>query len=130
VEALIQFRGQSNEQAAWQEIVDSLTKLDYWIELRNKLTHSANGFSRNSMAASINQDRNRYRRGDRDEMAIKANEACRHNKILDELTKIMEKMAKLFNQSDSSYIGLNESYYIYSDVKQWVLDKLQQEGLN
>jgi hypothetical protein len=127
VKALIQFRGQTNEQIVWQKIADSLKKLDYWIELRNTLTHSAEGFSKKSMANLLNHDRNCYKRGDRDEMAIKANQACKPNEILDELTKIVENIAELLKQSYSPYVGLGEPYYIYSDVKQWVVKKLQKE---
>ena len=127
VKALIQFRGRNNEIDSWNKIIESLKRLEYWIELRNTLTHSAEGFSMSSMATLLNHDCNRYKRGDRDDMAIKAHQACKHKEILDELTAIMNQMAELLNLSYGSYVGLEEPYYIYSDVKQWVIGKLEEE---
>jgi hypothetical protein len=124
VEALIQFRDRNKEKTSWQKIANSLKKLDYWIDLRNRLTHSAKGFSKNSMADLLEKDRDRYNQKDKDEMVIRA---CKPNEILNELTNIMQNMGELLNQSYSPYIGLKEPHYIYSEAKQWVLKKLQQE---
>jgi hypothetical protein len=127
--ALIEFRGNSIEQTAWQAIENHLIQLDYWIDLRNSLTHSAQGFSKKSMADSLAHDRNLYQRGDRDRTAERANSACNRDDILPTLTSMMAQMSVLLGRDESPYIGLQEPYYIYSDIKQWVLDKLQQEGL-
>jgi hypothetical protein len=128
--ALIEFRGNSTEQTAWQAIENHLIQLDYWIDLRNSLTHSAQGFSKKSMADSLAHDRNLYQRGDRDRTAERANSACKRDDILPTLTSMMTQMSVLLGRDVSPYIGLQEPYYIYSDIKQWVLDKLQQEGLD
>ncbi|MEA5567627.1 hypothetical protein [Anabaena sp. UHCC 0399] len=122
VDALINYRNDIVEKTAWQKITESLDRLDYWIDKRNQIIHSSQGVSLESMVKILEKDR-KYK--------IKyANQACSPTEILTEMTTISQQTARIFNNPVSHYVGLNSPYYIYSDVRDWVLTQLTQDGLH
>ncbi|UKP01086.1 hypothetical protein [Nostoc sp. UHCC 0870] len=122
VDALINYRNDIVEKTAWQKITESLDRLDYWIDKRNQIIHSSQGVSLESMVKILEKDR-KYK--------IKyANQACSPTEILTEITTISQQTARIFNNPVSHYVGLNSPYYIYSDVRDWVLTQLTQDGLH
>ncbi|MDH6088330.1 hypothetical protein [Umezakia ovalisporum] len=124
INALIKFRSNLIEKTAWQKITESLDRLDYWIDKRNQIIHSSQGVSLESMEKILEKDRKckNYK--------IKyANQACLPTEILTEITNISQQTARIFNKTVSHYVGLNSPYYIYSDVRDWVITQLTQHGL-
>ena len=121
LDALIQFRDRTKEKQPWQSITNSLDKLDYWVERRNELIHSASGVSKQSMADFLAKDREYD-----EELA-----ACDRDAILKEITNISRQTSKILNQPENSYVGLKSEvkYYIYSDVKEWAIARLKKDGL-
>ncbi len=125
VDALIQYRGETDENEAWKAILVSLKKLDYWIEKRNELIHSAKGVSKETMAVALQADR----QSNNTRVKNLANLACEHDQILEEMTNISSQTYKLLNKPPNEFVGLDAHYYIYSEVKDWVINTLLNEGL-
>lgn len=121
VDTLIDFRNNNDDEIeAWNKITKSLEKLDYWVEQRNKLIHSAEGVSKNSMSQLLQKDKE-----NQDNDAINA---CKRDEILGEMTKIISNMRTILNYPESEFIGLDQRYYIYSDIKDWITEKLKNRG--
>ncbi|NEQ12065.1 MAG: hypothetical protein F6K37_41285 [Moorea sp. SIO4E2] len=121
VDALIQFRGDSKEIELWQTIFQSLKKLDYWVEKRNYMIHSAKGVSKARMSEILDKDR---------KAGIKnALVACESDQILEEIMTINRLTCKLLNKPENYFVYLNGRYYIYSDVKDFVIKKLMTDCL-
>ncbi|OKH34733.1 hypothetical protein NIES2101_38580 [Calothrix sp. HK-06] len=117
VDALIKDRNEPQEKIAWQKITASLDKLEYWIEKRNKIVHAAKGVSVETMKISLEQDRK-----DGHKSALKA---CQPEGILAEITNISNQTSSLLNKPNSKYVGFNNTpYYIYSDIRDWVITQL------
>lgn len=124
VNALIQYRDNSKEKIAWQKISESLNKLNYWVEKRNQIIHSAKGVSLESMDKSLRTDRkNSYP----DESF--AGSACLPNEILAEMTNISNQTSQMLKQGGNKFVGLNQPYYIYSEICDWVVHQLIEDGL-
>jgi len=121
VDALIQFRSHPQEIAHWRALSDSLNKLDYWIEKRNDLIHSAIGVSKQSMSVLLQNDR-----ANGDGYAL---DACTRDQIIAEITNISCKTSELLKQPATPFVGVDAPYYIYSDIRKWVADKLMSDGL-
>lgn len=122
IDALINFRKNTIEKTVWEKITTSLDRLDYWIDKRNQIIHSSQGVSLESMQRILEKDK-RYHRNKF------ASQACLPTEILVEITNISQQTARIFNKPVSHYVGLNSPYYIYSDVRDWVLTQLTQDGL-
>lgn len=120
VDTLIDFRGDYEEIEAWGKITESLDKLDYWVGQRNKLIHSAEGVSKTNMSKLLQADKQND-----NEDAINA---CKRDEILAEMTTIIFEMRKLLNFQESEFVGQEKKYYIYSDIKDWITEKLKKEG--
>lgn len=121
VDAMISFRDRPKEIRSWEAISNSLNLLDYWVDKRNELIHSASGVSKQSMVEFLAKDR------ENDEELT----ACDRDNILTEITNIGRQTSQLLNQAKSPYIGLDSKvkYYIYSDVKEWAIERLKKDGL-
>jgi hypothetical protein len=119
---LIKDRNDSQEKIIWKIIEQSLKKLDFWAEQRNHIIHYARGWSKDNLANQLNQARQNNRgRTIRDNV----NNACQSNQILIEMTNILKQKNKLIDQPSNEYIGVNNTpYYIYSEVKDWVIEQL------
>jgi hypothetical protein len=119
VNALIRYRNNPHEKTAWQKIIDSLNKIDYWIEKRNQIVHSAKGVSQESMQKSLNSDKNNNN-------SQSASQACSPQEILKEITHISKQISQIVKKPQSPFIGLNNTpLYIYSEVRDWVVSNLR-----
>ncbi|NEO75658.1 hypothetical protein [Moorena sp. SIO4G3] len=121
VDALIQFRENSKEIELWQTILQSFKKLDYWVEKRNYMIHSAKGVSKARMSEILDKDR--------EAGSENALVACDSNQILEEIMTINRLTCQLLNKPETSFVDLNGRYYIYSDVKDFVIKKLMTDCL-
>jgi hypothetical protein len=124
VNALIQHRDKVKEKASWEKITTSLDNLDYWIEKRNNLIHSAEGISKENMSKILKEDKENC---DNEQEFV----ACKPEEIIAEITIIINQTYKLLNLTESKFVNLDKTnYYIYSEVKNWVIDKLMTDGLS
>lgn len=124
VDSLIKQRNNAEEIQSWEVITASLKKLDYWAKQRNKLIHSAEGVSKTNMVKIHNNDINNPEKKENDAV----NYSCKRDEILIEMTQIIYQMREVLNLPESSYIGLDKRYYIYSDVRDKITNKLETEG--
>lgn len=123
VNALIKYRDKVKEKASWDKITASLDNLEYWIEKRNDLIHSAEGISKDSMSKILKEDKENS-----DAPDFVASEP---NAIIAEITIIISQTYKLLNLPESEFVNLDKTnYYIYSEVKNWVINKLITDGLS
>ena len=117
VNALICYRNNDSENRAWQKIIKSLEKLDYWIDKRNQIVHSAKGVSQGSMQILLQSEKSKQVKYSMD--------ACLPEDILKEITNISKETSKIIKKP-LSYIGIiNTPYYIYSDIRDWVIGNLR-----
>ena len=122
-ESLIIYRQKSFP--IWQEIVNSLEKLDYWVDKRNEIIHSGQGVSKQTMAEVLKSDRDRYQKN-----ALAACDA--NDTIISEITKVSQNTFALFDKSSSSllkFLGNQVSYYIYDEIAQSIREQLNTQGL-
>jgi hypothetical protein len=69
------------------------------------------------MKKSLEQDKQ-----DGQKSALKA---CQPEGILAEITNISNQTSYLLNKPNSKYVGFNNTpYYIYSDIRDWVISQL------
>lgn len=108
----------------WITIEKSLKKLDFWIEQRNHIIHNAEGWSKDNLAKELENARKNHRTKNQDNVK----NACQSNQILMKMTNIISQTRNLLGLSESNYVGLNKPYYIYSQVKDWVIKQLDEFG--
>lgn len=95
-----------------------LTTLDYWVKRRNKLIHEARGFAidRISELNQIREDEN--------------NIACAYESIPEVLQIIMDHgLLQLRRNYTQQFVG-TDKYYIYSEVRDWVIARLLEDLRN
>ncbi|MEC4818959.1 MAG: hypothetical protein SAK29_37640 [Scytonema sp. PMC 1069.18] len=117
VEALVQFRNNKDEIAAWNRLCDGLKQLDFWIDQRNKLIHTATGFSKELM-----QDLYIGYTPEPNKSA-----PCAPNAIL----MVMAAIAKneLVDLKTVDFVGEEADFYIYTFVTDWMVSTLLTDGL-
>ena len=113
VDAMIQYRDNQNEKIAWERIKESLDKLDYWIQKRNQIVHSAEGVSQESMQNLLSSDRSHN---------VKySTEACPPAQIIQEITHVSKQTSLIIKKPQSQFVGINNApLFIYSDIINWV----------
>lgn len=120
VSALIDFRDKANEKVARKELADCLDRLDYWVDCRNQLIHSAKGVSKDSMSKLLIQE----------PKSTPQERACEPDQILAKLTNIRIQTYTLLNQPIHPCVGYEPQvrYYIYSDIKDWIIEQLKTDA--
>jgi len=121
-EALILY--QKGNCSSSQTLLDSLTKLDYWVDKRNQIIHSANGVSKKTMQEVL--------AGDRKLKDQKALDACEPAAIVAEMTEMSRETYTLFGKSSSGllkFVGQDTPHYIYDEIAGWVVEQLMNAGL-
>ncbi|NJM00076.1 MAG: hypothetical protein HC924_15335 [Synechococcaceae cyanobacterium SM2_3_2] len=114
VEILIEIRqhqGTSGHQEleSWRECTQNLDKLDYWIKKRNKLIHDGRGFSENRIN-ELNDERRR--------------DACDYHEITKVMSHILTSPLLQLSKQDKQRFIEGEDYYLYTDLRNWVREKL------
>ena len=110
-------RNNSTEVTSWEYVFELLKSLDYWCEQRNYLIHSAEGTSRQRMIQLFNQ--------------VKSHnpDVCHPDNILKNMADILLRGdLKIIKDEHRRFVDGNE-YYIYSTVKDWVIEIINTEGL-
>ncbi|MFM7791364.1 MAG: hypothetical protein ACKO90_25775, partial [Microcystis panniformis] len=109
----------------WQQILDSLVKLDYWFDNRNTLIHSGRGVSVQTMIDQLQEDKRNWT-DDKDKYKADPHKACHPNNILGEVLNIAVHTYQLLGQKSSPYVGLdkNTPYYLYSQLRDEICQQL------
>lgn len=124
--ALMLSREDQSKQDIWLEIESSIQKLNYWIDKRNDLIHSAKGLSKKTMQEQLMRDRNNWSAEDEaDKFKASPHAACLPDEILDQMSLIAQKTCELLNRKQFlSFIGYNSPHYLYSEIKQNIFNLL------
>lgn len=89
VQALVEYRNNPQEIEEWQLIMKSLQQLDFWIEQRNKLIHTATGYSKPLMVDLFNE----YSPDENSNISA----PCHPDEILDVMEAILKNKLVDFN---------------------------------
>lgn len=116
IQVLLQHQNQAANLENWQALKQELEALDYWAKKRNALIHSAQGISQERMHQ------------------LYANRKPRDITCApDEILQVMASMSKnhLVGMSTvecNQFIGNDAKHYLYSDVKNWVIEQLLNDS--
>ena len=118
IEALIWARGSSQDIAAWDSLKSNFLQLDFWGNKRNKFVHSASGISKDLMVS--------------DYEAIKPDQqlrTCHPDRILEIMEEICHSGLLGIDRrlGDRFASGADADYYIYSEIRDWVGQRLAQK---
>ena len=119
-ESIVKYRNQEQEIKAWNQLSSILQKLDFWIDKRNDLIHSAKGLSWELMQELYNDYSSKHRDA----------QLCEPDEILPLIGEILKN--PLINLSDddmNNFVGTEANHYIYSFVRNWVVNQLIEDGL-
>jgi hypothetical protein len=113
VDSHINLNSTIQEKQAWQEILSLLKSIDFWCEQRNEIIHLAKGVSKQKMEELFNQQR-QYN-----------SDICAPQSIMSNMTKILSNDLEIVRKEyKNKFVGDNQEYYIYSEVKNWVIETL------
>jgi predicted RNA-binding protein with RPS1 domain len=118
IEALIWARGSSQDIADWDSLKSNFLQLDFWGNKRNKFVHSASGISKDLMVS--------------DYEAIKPDQqlrTCHPDRILEIMEEICHSGLLGIDRrlGDRFASGADADYYIYSEIRDWVGQRLAQK---
>lgn len=103
----------------WEKILTLLKNLDFWCKQRNSITHDGKGVSKQRMEELFNQE-SKYN-----------SEICHPNLIIRNMEAILSNNLELVrNEYKHKYVAENQEYYIYSEVKNWVIQTLDTHSLS
>lgn len=122
VQALVEYRNNPQEIEEWQLIMKSLQQLDFWIEQRNKLIHTATGYSKPLMVDLFNE----YSPDENSNISA----PCHPDEILGVMEAILKnKLVDLKTIYRNMFVGNEAEYYIYTLVNNWVVNTLVNDGM-
>lgn len=105
-------------------VLQQLEKLDFWASVRNDLIHRNQGVSKAQMDELLEDNRQGYSR--KQKMALVA---CAANEIEYVMASICQPELGLVKPEYKRFVGGND-FYIYSQVRSWVLGQLQDSLSN
>jgi len=121
VQALVEYRNNHQEIEDWHQILNGLQQLDFWIDQRNKLIHTATGFSKSLMV-----DLCTYIPDENSNISA----PCHPDEILDIMAGITKnKLVDLKTIYRNKFVGNEAEYYIYTLVNNWVVNTLVSDGM-
>ena len=107
----------------WDSILESLKSLDFWAEQRNNLIHYSTGISKAKMYDLLNEGKK--------EGNNKAIFACQSSQICNVMASICQSELGLINKEyQNDFVGNNTRFYLYSDIKEWVFQQLNDDSDN
>jgi hypothetical protein len=137
VEALLQL--DNHNQTLGQTILTAMKTLDYWFAKRNQLIHGAKGVSKLRMQEALEEDKRLKKAGqmDNNDISNTVDDACDANQILTQMANIARSTLTLMGTTQPPSVTESnpadylhpekEPYYIYSDIRKWVIDTLNQD---
>ena len=117
IEALIWARGSSQDIAAWDSLKSNFLQLDFWGNKRNKFVHSASGISKDLMVSDYESLKTDQR-----------SKTCPPDRILEIMEEICHSGLLGIDRrlSDRFASGADADYYIYSEIRDLVGQRLAQ----
>jgi hypothetical protein len=122
-----------------EQLIKAMKQLDYWAEKRNILIHSARGVSRQRML-EVRVDDNRLvqlREMKNQKIERSVGNSCLPEEIRYQMATIAQCTLELMGISQLSSITAEkrnylqdpdkEPYYLYSEIRDWVIDRLNQD---
>ena len=106
------------EEQTFYGVLGLLKSLDYWIDKRNQLIHSAEGISQQRIQEFNDQ------RHENDE------NACKYEDIIPVLTEILNNPLMTLNRNYRETFVAGDKYYIYSDAKESAIGLLREDAAN
>ena len=118
IEALIWARGSSQDIAAWDSLKSNFLQLDFWGNKRNKFVHSASGISKDLMVSDYESLKPEQR-----------SKTCPPDRILEIMEEICHSGLLGIDRrlGDRFASGADADYYIYSEIRDWVGQRLAQK---
>lgn len=139
-QALIDYQNDDTISQDWETLLADIEQLDYWADMRNQLIHSAEGISKAEMSnlyreIGLGKDKNSIRKKVKHESdRVTTKEKFRNSnedKAVDptRILMVMEQICrnpllKLSAEECDRYIGQTAHYYLYSEIKEFVLQQL------
>lgn len=120
IEALVKIRNNKDEQQYWHSLCDNLKKLDYWATKRNELIHTAKGLSKELMRELSKN----YIPENNQSLPCAADDILT---VMAEITK--NELIGLKTIYRNNFIGDDVDYYIYTSVRNWVVQTLISDGV-
>jgi hypothetical protein len=117
-----------------------MNQLDYWAEKRNQLIHSAKGVSRQRMQEVWEEDKRLVQQNQMKNEKIKryVGDSCPPEEIRLLMANIARCTLELTENTQSSSLASEnlgylqdpdkEPYYLYSQVRDWVIGQLQHDS--
>ena len=120
LEALIWARGSDRDVADWHDLKSNFLRLDFWGNKRNRFVHSASGISKGLMIDEYDSLKPEQR-----------SQTCPPVEILEVMEAICRSSLLGIDQLliDRFASGVDADYYIYSEIRDWVGQRLAQENL-
>jgi len=123
------FSKNSNKKKSWEDIKNLLSQLDSWYHRRNKFVHYDDEASKNFGGISKKSLENFYL----DEKK-KGRNICSLDSILDVMTEIIRNdLLLISSELQSNFVWKdrekNKRYYIYSEVRDWVIEQLTKKDI-
>lgn len=113
IESKIRLNNISEQIQHWEEVVDCLESLEFWCIQRNNLIHSAEGVSKEKMQELFEQEKH------------KKPQTCAPHLILQKMSTILvNDLGIIKREYKHKFVDENQEYYIYSAVKNWVVQTL------
>jgi len=114
----LRYRNNASELQAWSKILLVLESFDYWCDRRNELIHHGTGMSKKRMKSL-------YLNVQAENPGI-----CPPDRIIEHMAKILTSdLGIVRHEYLHKFVGNATPHYIYSEVKDWAIDKLLKEGL-
>lgn len=111
---------QTNEETVINGVLGLLKSLDYWIDKRNQLIHSAEGISQQRIQ-QLNDERLNNRR---------YQNPCQYDDIIPILTEILNNPLMALQRNYRETFVAGDKYYIYSDAKESAIALLMDDAAN
>lgn len=110
----------TNQINQWKSIEDKLDKLDFWCRQRNNLIHSAEGLSQSRMEQFLKEQQQKNNSS--------AKAACEPRQIRRVMADICNSdLGIVRKEYQEKFVGDKASYYLYSDIVNWVINQLKLE---
>ncbi|NEP77139.1 MAG: hypothetical protein F6K39_02515 [Okeania sp. SIO3B3] len=119
------FPQSSSNNKSWQNIRRSLNKLNLWCRRRNQFIHYDNAASNNLGGISEKSLEEFYK-----DEKNKGSNICPLNSILDVMKDILKSDLGLISlEQQNKFVGRDKDYYIYSEVRKWVIEQLTKKDI-
>ncbi|MFM7425052.1 MAG: hypothetical protein ACKO7W_08690 [Elainella sp.] len=143
-QAIVDHQSDLSIQENWARLLDLLQQLDYWANKRNELIHGAEGISKREMRAAYEDEIEKLQSSrqraatikkkapslDQPSSSSKSPQAALPTYCSpDDILQVMEQLCRnslvhLSVNESSCYIGTHARYYLYSEIRDYVLGQL------